>query len=627
MNVPAWTEAHIPDIGITLVELLAYVGDQLSYYQDAVATEAYLDTARLRISVRRHARLIDYQILEGCNARTCISLETAGSADLGPFPAQSVYFTTPIATDTSEVFEPIESGEIHIVAAKSRMRFYTWGDVVRDLPAGSTSATLVDEWLQKTGKRRERKLAALRPGDLLIFEEVIGPATGSPDDADPSHRVVVRLTSVHHEVDPLYDLPVVEIGWDIADALAFPFVLMASAPNGAGTIADVSIARGNVVLVDHGATLSARESLGTVPANGAFQPTLAQANLTFRNEPNLSGPAARALAQDPRGAVPQIVSVTSTIANRPAIAWTPLYDLLESGPDDAVFVVEMDDQRNAHLRFGDGYLGLQPTAGAEFSALYRIGNGSAGNVGAETIVHMVLRSGILEDAPLTVRNPLPATGGVDPEPIAQVKLLAPYAFQTELLRAVTTDDYVSLAEAIPGVFQAAATLRWTGNRATVLVAIDPAGTETLSDDLRAAVATGLEPARQIGQDLEVVGAAYVPLDIVLEVTIDPDYLRDDVEAALLQVFGSGVLPNGSPAMFNWQNLGFGVAIYQSRLIAAAQSVTGVQAVRVVRIARLLDETSGAPEAIVLGPLEVAQLDNDPSAPQRGIFQLQLAGGR
>jgi predicted phage baseplate assembly protein len=238
-----------------------------------------------------------------------------------------------------------------------------------------------------------------------------------------------------------------------------------------------------------------------------------------------------------------------------------------------------------------------------------------------------LRSGILEDAPLTVRNPLPATGGVDPEPIAQVKLLAPYAFQTELLRAVTTDDYVSLAEAIPGVFQAAATLRWTGNRATVLVAIDPAGTETLSDDLRAAVATGLEPARQIGQDLEVVGAAYVPLDIVLEVTIDPDYLRDDVEAALLQVFGSGVLPNGSPAMFNWQNLGFGVAIYQSRLIAAAQSVTGVQAVRVVRIARLLDETSGAPEAIVLGPLEVAQLDNDPSAPQRGIFQLQLAGGR
>ena len=41
-------ERHVPDLGVTLVELLAYVGDQLSYHQDAVATEAYLDTARQR---------------------------------------------------------------------------------------------------------------------------------------------------------------------------------------------------------------------------------------------------------------------------------------------------------------------------------------------------------------------------------------------------------------------------------------------------------------------------------------------------------------------------------------------------------------------------------------------------
>jgi hypothetical protein len=41
---------------IALVELLAYVGDQLSYYQDAVANEAYLETARQRISVKRHTR-------------------------------------------------------------------------------------------------------------------------------------------------------------------------------------------------------------------------------------------------------------------------------------------------------------------------------------------------------------------------------------------------------------------------------------------------------------------------------------------------------------------------------------------------------------------------------------------
>ena len=43
VTLPAWQETHIPDFGIMLVELLAYVADRLSYYQDAVATEAYLE--------------------------------------------------------------------------------------------------------------------------------------------------------------------------------------------------------------------------------------------------------------------------------------------------------------------------------------------------------------------------------------------------------------------------------------------------------------------------------------------------------------------------------------------------------------------------------------------------------
>ena len=64
-TLPQWHETHVPDIGIMLVELLAYAGDYLSYYQDAVATEAYLGTARQRISVRRHARLVDYRMHEG----------------------------------------------------------------------------------------------------------------------------------------------------------------------------------------------------------------------------------------------------------------------------------------------------------------------------------------------------------------------------------------------------------------------------------------------------------------------------------------------------------------------------------------------------------------------------------
>jgi len=67
--MPQWKERNAADLGIALVELLAYVGDHLSYRRDAIATEAYLGTARRRVSVRRHARLVDYRMHDGCNAR------------------------------------------------------------------------------------------------------------------------------------------------------------------------------------------------------------------------------------------------------------------------------------------------------------------------------------------------------------------------------------------------------------------------------------------------------------------------------------------------------------------------------------------------------------------------------
>ena len=68
--MPLWKERNPADSGIALIEVLAYVADYLSYQQDAVATEAYLGTARKRISVRRHARLVDYFMHDGSNARS-----------------------------------------------------------------------------------------------------------------------------------------------------------------------------------------------------------------------------------------------------------------------------------------------------------------------------------------------------------------------------------------------------------------------------------------------------------------------------------------------------------------------------------------------------------------------------
>ncbi|MEM6353898.1 MAG: putative baseplate assembly protein, partial [Cyanobacteria bacterium P01_D01_bin.14] len=440
--MPDWQERHVPDLGITLVELLAYVGDHLSYYQDAVATEAYLNTARQRISVRRHTRLIDYPMHEGCNARTWVQVTLQGAVQY-TLPMAETYFITryptapasgsvltnemlkPVAADAYEVFEPLRGQAVTVYEAHNEIYVYTWGDRQCCLSIGATTATLLDGWATVPDSTPpapethpcdepdadpptlpERRLH-LKVGDILIFEEVLGPNTGNAADADPTHRHAVKLTKVEPLVDPLYPdaggrpVPLVDIEWAIADALPFSLCLSALGPAPCCQLFNpISVARGNVVLADHGRTIPP-ESLGTVPEQeiraqciaenhavaaevvpGRFNPSLRHQPLTFCQS-LLPIPASQLLQQDPRQALPHL-DVKSSQGD-----WTPQRDLLASQPLDRHFVAEMDNHGRAHLRFGDGESGLRPAAGNEFTATYRIGNGEVGNIGAETLAFVV----------------------------------------------------------------------------------------------------------------------------------------------------------------------------------------------------------------------------------------------
>lgn len=736
--MPAWTETHVPDLGVMLVELLAYVGDYLSYYQDAVATEAYLGTARQRISVRRHVRLVDYAMHEGGNSRAWMTIHTDTDVQFDP---KQIYFVTAypgspdahvidsislaqVPVSTYEVFEPLwPSGQISIYAAHSEIHFYTWGDCQCCLAKGATSTTLVDHWVSLDGTGEggsgtpgtqpgetppsgtDTPVASsdgppgtvralhLQPGDVLIFEEVIGPKTGNPADADPKHRQAVRLTKVTPSVDPLYHpdaahpqfgQPIVEIEWAPEDALTFPLCISAQAPPpDCSCKENISVARGNVVLVDNGSSTS--ESVGTVPTEstmercptpckpgevevvpGLFRPTLKSTPLTFAQPiPPGACSAMEMIVQDSRQALPQI-SLAGTLAapeGQTVTTWTPLYDLLESGPDDNNFVVEMDNDGYAHLRFGDGSLGRMPDAGTVFEADLRIGNGPRGNVGAETITYLVLRNMQLNGPTIIPRNPLPAVGGTAPEPLAEVKLFAPYAFRDGLERAIPADDYATIAAdnarrreeryaavtaANPGTNAclspfialqgAKATLRWTGSWYEMLVAIDPEGTEDASPALVEEITDYLEPYRRIGYDLTVSPAEYVPLDLGLTVCVLPNYLRAHVESALLDVFSNRVLPDGMLGFFHPDNLTFGEGVDVSKIVAAAMAVAGVQNAVVTELERFeLNEAAPGVDqpgeelppggVLALGPFEIAQLDNDPNFPENGRLTLDMRGGR
>jgi hypothetical protein len=632
VTMPAWRESSPADIGITLVELLAYAGDQLSYYQDAVGTEAYLGTARRRISVRRHARLLDYRLHEGVNARAWVHFEAGPSgAKIDPQTALLTQANSPRGplVDTlipealvqgSLVFQTLAGALVH--PELNRIRFYTWSDDQCCLPQGAVRATLIDEGAGPL----------LSPGDAVLFEEVLGPATGAAADADPAHRHVVRLTEVSTGSDPLNNTGLVEIAWDAADALPFGLCLSAAIDSGAGAhvVSDVSVARGNLILADHGQT-QPLENLPT-PADtaGFYRPKLQNAGLTFHVAYDdfvaRQSPAAGSLLQDVRAALPDIT------VEEGAVIWHPRHDLLGSGRNATDFVVEVENEGLASLRFGDGIMGAKPASG--MAALYRTGNGAAGNVGAESIAHIVYPENTNAPDVLNVRNPLAAQGGKEAETLDQVRRFAPWAFRTQE-RAVTEADYSEVARRMPEVKQAQATLRWTGSWYTVFVAVDRENGLPVDAAFRTRVRDFLERFRLAGYDLEIASPLFVPLDILFTICVAPGYFRAAVKSALLEVFSNRALAAGGRGFFHPDNFTFGQSVFLSQMVAAAMAVPGVRWVdtsdlppkpnRFKRFGRPSDGEAAAGR-ISMEPNEIARLDNDPSDPENGRIQFIMEGG-
>lgn len=72
--LPEWTDRSEADFGIVLIELFAYMADILSYYQDRIANESFLATARERRSVIQHLRLIGYEMDTASAASAMLTL-------------------------------------------------------------------------------------------------------------------------------------------------------------------------------------------------------------------------------------------------------------------------------------------------------------------------------------------------------------------------------------------------------------------------------------------------------------------------------------------------------------------------------------------------------------------------
>lgn len=620
---PGWSDRNVADLGVMLTEVLAYLADDLAYYQDAVATEAYLTTARRRKSVHRHVRLLDYWLDDGAGARVWVRFAAAASVRIpagtallaavgGPALVQAgTYEDTQLRKRSDLVFETMDELVVEPGLARIRIvdRSGRQGYVI---PAGATEIEVEDVALglldvvesDARAARDGRTLSSLEPGYVLLFE--------SRSDLElPAHPVRI----IGRKVTSSGATPTVVLRWDHRDAPKQP--LPVSRVIDGILERELTVMAGNVTLADFG-----ESQLWQLPANVdpalSYRPSLPVAIVPLALR-DLATTTPAAVAIDPPAAVVRPAIRLSELRDARALrgeatlerairiedpsgfdvvaTWTPVPDLLLSAGFSRTFVVE-SEAIGSTLRFGDGTFGRPPAIGAAFLARARVGDPSRSDVGVGAISTVVAPRPAAGEQPLfdgwalarlTVDNPVAAVGGRAPELIATAKRAAP-ALANCINAALTLADYRALATRIAGVADVATVQRWTGSWMTTFVhvrASDSQREASVLENVERVLATG----RVAGRAFIVRPPDWVALAIRLQVTLAEGFGHEGVRAALHRAFFRAPVGAWEPGFFHPSRWRFGETVWASAITTWAEGVAGVASVSISELARLRDRGS------------------------------------
>lgn len=570
---PDWADRSEADLGMALLELFAYAGDQLGYLQDRVALEGYLRTATQAESVRKLLRLIDYRIDPGFAAQADIVVECVGTAPLFLAAGFSVR-TRAAGAAPPVVYETVEDAILY--------------------PVLSSVALAADAPSSPDGKQAvfaANLAGALQPGAWLLFEQ--GDAREWAQVASAVFAPAVTTVT-------------------LAQGLAGRYTAAGDPALGVPAAG----VHANRVRATHGASQQAAQT-GTGAA--AQQLALELAPLTW-------------VFDEARQETVAALGVTVD-----GEAWDEVEDFSDSDAADRHYRVTRDNDGYLTIHFGDDLAGAAPQAGSPIAVRYRVGTGHAGHVAAGALTGFDPLAFPDPSQRITrVRNPFPAAPGRDPESLRQAKLMGPAQLRVQN-RAVVPDDFERVLAAGVRVggqlvvpLQSRARIRHTGSWNTVVVSVDLADRRALAatDGLRAAFETALRARKMAGVDVRVEDARYCPLHLALLVEVQPEHFARDVRRAVEQAL-AGTPSAGRAALFGAGSYRFGQAVYLSELYAAVMAVAGVHAVTVTRFKRLGDRyrDDAARGFIAVGPLEVARCDNDPAATEFGVLHVRTCGGK
>lgn len=329
-------------------------------------------------------------------------------------------------------------------------------------------------------------------------------------------------------------------------------------------------------------------------------------------------------SSDPEG-LAAVKSTLKVIVN--GVAWNEKPNLADSTPDAQDFTTTLDDSGQTTVVFGDGFNGARPPSGFNnIHARYRKGLGSSGNLSSGAIQQLIDSVPNLQK----VTNPLPSSGGSDPDPPAQIRVAAGASLRT-FSRAVSTADYAALALNFPGISKATAS--WIVSDPVTLQAVAhpyvqltvatvdrlPIQGTLLAAKLRSFLNNHRDP--NVLLRLQDFTPIYIEVTVQLEIEsrFPHNATLNRVQAAL----NPGVNPDGSAGYFAFDNLQFGQTIFLSPVYAAIQNLSGVKDATIMSLRKVGPGAADPPGAhdIVVGPTEIATI----GPPGAGQGQLTVAG--
>jgi hypothetical protein len=261
-----------------------------------------------------------------------------------------------------------------------------------------------------------------------------------------------------------------------------------------------------------------------------------------------------------------------------------------------VFVTREDENNKTHVQFGDGINGARLPSGVNnIVATYRYGSGAdAPNAGTLNV--------ILQPQPnlKAIRNPVPVGAGADPDPPPQIRRYAPRSVLT-FGRAVSGDDYETIAAQAPGVARARSYWAFDPNQQRALVTVYIGDDDSAVHAASLALAGAADPNRPV----KVLPAAALPIRLSFTLLVDPAYFAPDVVTA-----STAALVDADTGLFGAHAIRIGQSVYQSQIDATCLSVPGTRALHNLHFS--IDRGAGFKEE--------TGFRYDPG--EEGFFQLQ-----